>query len=153
MSIPNLYNPEEKNQVITRIDSLTDSTQPQWGKMSVSQMLAHCNVPFEYEFERGKYAWPGKIKQKLLRMFLKKGTVGTQPYKRNSPTGPDFKQTLEKNFEAEKARLINFINQFHDLGSGHFEGKEYHSFGVLTAEEWNVMYAKHLDHHLTQFGV
>ena len=40
-----------------------------------------------------------------------------------------------------------------DLGSAHFEGKESPSFGALTADEWNVLFAKHLDHHLTQFGV
>ena len=34
-----------------------------------------------------------------------------------------------------------------------FEGKESNSFGPLTKGEWNNMFYKHLDHHLSQFGV
>jgi hypothetical protein len=39
------------------------------------------------------------------------------------------------------------------MGADAFEGKESNSFGKLTASEWNIMMYKHLDHHLTQFGV
>jgi len=39
------------------------------------------------------------------------------------------------------------------FGSARFEGKESHSFGKLTSKEWNNMFYKHLNHHLTQFGV
>ena len=40
-----------------------------------------------------------------------------------------------------------------ELGEAHFEGKESHSFGPLNKTEWNNMFYKHADHHLTQFGV
>jgi hypothetical protein len=40
-----------------------------------------------------------------------------------------------------------------DLGEAHFDGKESLSFGKLTASQWNTMFYKHLNHHLTQFGV
>ena len=33
------------------------------------------------------------------------------------------------------------------------DGKESFSFGKLKAQEWNNMFAKHLNHHLEQFGV
>jgi hypothetical protein len=39
------------------------------------------------------------------------------------------------------------------LGKEHFEGKESLSFGPMTAQEWNNLFYKHLDHHLNQFGV
>ena len=32
----------------TRIEQLTPESQPDWGKMSVSEMLAHCSLVFEY---------------------------------------------------------------------------------------------------------
>ena len=35
----------------------------------------------------------------------------------------------------------------------YFDGKESHSFGPLNKTEWNNMFYKHADHHLTQFGV
>jgi hypothetical protein len=51
--------------------------------------------------------------------------------------------TTEKYFNLEKTK---------SLGEVHFEQKESHSFGKLTAEEWSNSFYYHLDHHLTQFG-
>ncbi len=51
-------------------------------------------------------------------------------------TSPDFKITHSKDFEAE-----------------HLVKTESLSFRMLTKNEWNNMFYKHLDHYLTQFGV
>jgi hypothetical protein len=59
----------------------------------------------------------------------------------------------DKDFNKEKERLIAYLNKTVQLGETHFEGKENHGFGKLSAVEWNNMFYKHLDHHLTQFGV
>ena len=48
---------------------------------------------------------------------------------------------------------LNDIEKVRDSGNSNFEGKESQSFDPLTAEEWNVLFAKHMEHHLTQFGV
>ena len=58
-----------------------------------------------------------------------------------------------KNFDEEKKRLIGFIQKTQQLGRSAFDGKMSYSFGKLTAQEWNNMLAKHLNHHLDQFGV
>jgi hypothetical protein len=76
-----------------------------------------------------------------------------KPYKKNSQTAPEFLVKADKDFNKEKQRLINYINKTQQLGENYFEGKESHSFGKLTSVEWNNMFYKHLDHHLTQFGV
>jgi hypothetical protein len=89
----------------------------------------------------------------VLKWFVKNAVVSEKPYKQSSPTGPDFKITSDKNFEEEQSRLINFLRKTQSLGSAHFEGKTSHSFGVLSATEWNNMFYKHVDHHLRQFGV
>lgn len=61
--------------------------------------------------------------------------------------------TDQKDFEKEKSKLIGYIKQTQEEGADSFDGKESHSFGVLNKAEWNNMFYKHLDHHLTQFGV
>jgi hypothetical protein len=61
--------------------------------------------------------------------------------------------TEDKDFETEKKRLIDFLQKVQDLGENYFEGRESHSFGKLSKEEWSTMFYKHLDHHLGQFGV
>ena len=61
--------------------------------------------------------------------------------------------TETKDFETEKERLVVFLRNTQQLGEDYFDGKESHSFGKLSKEEWNNMFYKHIDHHLSQFGV
>lgn len=68
-------------------------------------------------------------------------------------TAPAFLIKGNKNFDAEKARLIDYLVKTEKLGSIYFDGKESHSFGPLNKTEWNNLFSKHLQHHLTQFGV
>ena len=75
------------------------------------------------------------------------------PYTKNLKTSPAFLKTGEYNLALEKTRLINYLRRTQELGESYFDGKESHSFGKLNSNEWNNMFAKHLDHHLTQFGV
>ena len=152
MALPNIFTKEISQQVISRINALTDKSQPNWGKMDVAKMLAHCNVTYEYVYEN-KHPKPNAILKFMLKIFLKKIVVGEKDFKKNSSTGPDFMIKSDKNFEQEKNRLIAYIEKTQALGGSHFDGKESHSFGVLTQTEWNNMFYKHLNHHLNQFGV
>ena len=89
----------------------------------------------------------------ILKLVLKPIVVNEKPYKKNSGTGPDFLVKDDKNFAAEKERLIGFVRKTQELGATHFDGKASHSFGSLTSTEYNNMFYKHLNHHLSQFGV
>jgi hypothetical protein len=151
MALPNIFTKEVSEQIIARLHQLTPKTQPQWGKMSVSQMLAHCNVTYEMTYE-DKHPKPNFLMKIILKAFVKKTVTNEVPYKHNSQTAPAFIIKDEKNFEAERKRLIAYIQQTQQLGEAHFDGKESHSFGVLNKTEWNNMFYKHLNHHLTQFG-
>jgi hypothetical protein len=152
MPLPNIFDKEVSHILIKRIQKITSGAQPKWGKMSVSQMLAHCNVSYEYVYDPGKYKPTSGFMKLIMKLFVKSAVVSEKPYKQNSPTGPDFKVSDHNNFDQEKERLIGFIEKTSSLGATYFEGKESHSFGKLTATEWNNMFYKHLDHHLRQFG-
>lgn len=148
----NLFSPADTAETIRRVNTLTADTQPQWGKMSVGQMLAHCNVAYEMVYE-SKHPKPNALVKFFLKRFVKNTVVGPAPYPKNGRTAPAFLVTEPRNFEAEKQRLCDYLNKTQQLGDAHFDGLESHSFGPLTKGEWNTMFAKHLDHHLTQFGV
>lgn len=120
--------------------------------MSVDQMLAHCNVAYEMVYE-DIHKKPGFLLSFFLKTLVKKKVVGPDPYPRNSPTAPAFKQTTPKDFAKEKARLVGFLERVQKDGVARFEGRESPSFGALTSSEWQVLFYKHLNHHLTQFGV
>ena len=139
-------------ELTARINALTPSTTPQWGKMSVDQMLAHVNVAYEMVYE-DRHPKPSWLIRFALKVFVKAKVVGPTPYPRNSPTAPIFRMSGTKEFALERQRLIAFIERVQHDGARTFEDKESPSFGPLTAAEWNVLFYKHLDHHLTQFGV
>jgi hypothetical protein len=147
-----IFAPETVANLTARLTRLTPQTQPQWGRMSVDQMLAHCNVTYDMVYT-SRYPRPGAIKRILITMIAKNAVVGPAPYKRNSPTAPEFKVAGSQDFAKERDKLIAYLRRVQSEGRAAFDGRESHSFGVLSADEWNTLFYKHLDHHLTQFGV
>ena len=148
----NIFQADVTSEVIERINQLQPNTPQLWGKMNVSKMLAHCNVSYELVYDN-THPKPNALMKLIMKAFVKNIVVSEKPYKRNSQTAPSFLITDEKEFEKEKTRLINYLNKTQQLGESYFDGKESHSFGKLTKTEWNNMFYKHLDHHLSQFGV
>lgn len=149
----NVFDAKDAQNYIDRINKLTPDTQGLWGKMTVDQMLAHCNVSYEMVYEPEKHKKPGSIAKFILKTFVKSKVVGEKAYSKGGPTAPQFIIAERKNFDEEKKRLIGFIQKTQQLGDSAFDGKESFSFGKLNAREWNNMFAKHLNHHLAQFGV
>ena len=147
-----IFDPKVTQELIGRINALTPETVPNWGKMSVDQMLAHCCVAYEMAYT-DQHPKPNALMRFILKAFVKNGVVNETSYKKNIRTAPQFIITDRKNFKEEKARLINYLEHTCKLGKAHFEGKESISFGPMTSIEWNNQFYKHLDHHLTQFGV
>ena len=149
----NIFDAREAQNYIDRIQKLTSETQRKWGSMTVDKMLAHCNVSYEMVYEHQKHKKINGIAKFIMKNFVKSKVTNDKPYKQNLPTGPAFKIADNKNFEEEKTRLIGFIQKTQQLGAEAFDGKESASFGKLKSSEWNAMFAKHLNHHLEQFGV
>lgn len=148
----NIFELTVTNEIISRIESLNPSSQALWGKMNVSQMLAHCCVSYEMVFEN-KHPKPGVFMRFILKTLVKKIVTSEKEYTKNSRTAPAFLIVDQREFESEKNRLIAFIQKAQSLGESYFDGKESLSFGKLSAQEWNNMFYKHLDHHLKQFSV
>jgi hypothetical protein len=147
-----VFDPAAVTELEARIAKLTPTTQPQWGRMSVDQMLAHCNVSYDMVYTT-QYPKAGAIRRLLLNALVKPAVVGPKPYKHNSPTAPQFRMAGEKDFARERDKLVTYLRRVQQEGASRFEGRESPSFGPLTANEWNELFDKHLDHHLTQFGV
>jgi len=148
----NIFTKAISEEVIQRINKLNKDSKGQWGKMSVGQMLAHCNVAYEMVYE-DIHKKPGAFVRFMLKLLVKNSVVNEKPYPKNSKTAPQFIIKGSKNFEQEKVRLIGYIERTQTLGESHFDQKSSHSFGPLSITEWNNLFYKHLDHHMTQFGV
>jgi hypothetical protein len=149
----NIFDAKDVQQYIERINLLTPEAKQKWGKMNAEQVLAHLNVAYSMIFEPEKHKRPSFIAKFLLSNFVKPKLTNELPYKQNLPTSPAFIISDERNFEEEKKKLIGNIQRVQQLGRIAFEGKEHLNFGKINAQGWNNMFAKHLNHHLEQFGV
>ncbi|MBK8503466.1 MAG: DUF1569 domain-containing protein [Saprospiraceae bacterium] len=152
MPLPNIFDKEVTSGLVKRINKLNPQSKPLWGKMTIGQMLAHCNVAYEMNFEN-IHPKPGAIQKFFIKLFAKNIVVSEKPYKKNMRTAPEFIIRDDRDFETEKGRLIQYLKRTQDLGQAYFHNRDSHGFGPLTKTEWNNLFYKHLDHHLQQFGV
>ncbi len=144
----NLFDPAAKEEIIKRISSLTSNTTPQWGKMTVAQMLKHNTMPLEMALSNPK---PKRgLLGKLFGPMIKNAVVGQTPFKKNGFTPKQFKIDTQEVFDIQKARLLDQVKRF---TPANVSDKTHPMFGPLTDAEWGQSQYKHLDHHLTQFGV
>ncbi len=138
-------------EILQRIENLTATSTPKWGKMSVGQMCLHCQMPLEIALEKRTLSGkkPGFMKRLVFKIY-KPLMYNDKPWSKNLPTAPDFVIKGEQNFEVEKEKLIKVISEFHKL-SDKQKWPEHPMFGTFTKEQWGQMQYKHLDHHFNQF--
>lgn len=152
MSYPNIFDKNDVQNYIDRINQLTPDVQRLWGRMTVDQMLAHLNVVYDMTYT-DKYPAPWGFGKFMAKLFAKNIVVWEKPYKKNNPTAKEFKISWWRDFEAEKKILIDYLRKTQKLWAKKFEDKENMTFGILSSHQRNNLFSKHLDHHLRQFGV
>jgi hypothetical protein len=97
----NLFQLTTADNILVRLQKLQPDSKPLWGKMNVSQMLAHCKVPLEVALGQ----------KQLKRTFIgfvfgkigKKQMLKEEPFKRNLPTDPHFIVKDNRNFADENS--------------------------------------------------
>jgi hypothetical protein len=146
-----LFNRTDVGLILERVNRLTPSSVRSWGKMTVSQMLAHCSVALE--FACGKKPGRRSVFSYLLGHRFKRRFLSEQALPMHVPTGKDFLIKNDPDFDHEKTRLSALIRQFADGGRDKCTEYPHTFFGKMAPEEWSIFMYKHLDHHLRQFGV
>lgn len=147
-----LFNRTDVALILERIDRLTPKSIRGWGKMTVSQMLAHCCVALEFACGKKpgrRWVFSYLIGRRLKNRFLNED----KEYPKNVPTAQDFIIRDERDFEQEKKKLTGLVRQFADGGRDKCTQYPHSFFGRMAPEEWSIFMYKHLDHHLRQFGV
>lgn len=134
-----------------RINTLTPVSKPQWGKMNVAQMMAHCQGPLRMAM--AKNLPKRNIIGYLIGGFLKKRILGEKGFSKNMPTAPELVIQDERSFEVEREKLLSLVQRLGEGGKAAFPKDPHPLFGSMTPDEWDLFHAKHLDHHLRQFRV
>ena len=148
MEIKNIFDPIVKQDIIERIKKLTPQTQRKWGKMDVAQMLSHVQLPIKCAY--GTHQVKGSFLLKLLGPLFKGILYNEKPYKHGLPTDPTYVVIDAKNFETEKQILLELVDKF---SPETVVLLNHPVWGKMTKEQWSKATWKHLDHHLSQFGV
>ncbi len=144
-----VFDASTREELVNRINSLSQQNHAQWGKMNIFQMLKHCTL--HEEMVLGKI----KIKRVLIgrlfgRMILNKVLKDNTPFGKNSPTSSILKTTSETgDIEHQKKEWINRIEQYANYNNLNFV---HPFFGPMTKEQIGFFAYKHNDHHLRQFG-
>ncbi|MEQ1553811.1 MAG: DUF1569 domain-containing protein [Ferruginibacter sp.] len=145
----NLFNQSDVSEILARLDKLTPTSQSQWGKMNVGQMLAHLNAALETAMGLNK---PKRLLiGRVLGSFVKPNYLSEKPLGKNAPTDKFYIFTDNRNFEKEKAKTIELVKQFFEGGESKCTTNPHSFFGKLTSDEWALSQWKHFDHHLRQF--
>jgi hypothetical protein len=148
MARSHLHDPAVRRSIEDRVKGLTPHARPRWGKMSVDQMLWHVNSALasalgELEVPRQKTPLPAPL-MKFLVLNL--------PWPKGAPTHPSFVPTASYDFAAEQQRCLRLIDTF---GARPLDSAWPRNpiFGIIPGIDTSRLQAKHLDHHLRQFGV
>lgn len=145
-----LFDPAHNQEIIDRIHTLTPASRAQWGKMNVSQMLAHCQQPLRVAY--GELQLKRNFLSILLGGLVKRMLLKDEnPFRKNSPTAKSFIMMDAYDFETEKKKLIEQVQRF-SKGPDVIRKDPHPFFGKLTNQEWDILQWKHLDHHLRQFA-
>jgi hypothetical protein len=146
-----IFEVKAKDEILQRIEKLEQSSIALWGKMNVSQMLAHCANAMG--LATGKINPPRQWSGRLFGWMFKSSYSSEKNFPKNIPTIKGGSVLEEKDFAAEKERLILAIEEMHAGGEKICTSHPHPIMGKMRPVEWGKGMYKHLDHHLRQFGI
>jgi len=147
-----LFNPDAHQEILDRIEKLNENTSPQWGKMSVDQMLKHCQAPLEVAIGNKQLNSKIGFMKKLLFKAFKPTMYNDKLWNQNIPTAKEYVIMQNHDFNTEKEKLKKVINEFSTLKTK-TNWPKHPFFGNFNTEQWGKLQYKHLDHHFRQFDV
>lgn len=142
-----LHDPETGASIRRRIESLTATSPRQWGRMTIDQMLWHVNVSMREAV--GDYQ--PQVKALPVPKWLMRWAIINMPWGRGAKTRPDMHAASTYDFAAQKAECLALVDRIlaRPLDAPWPESV---SMGPMSGKHWSQLTAKHLDHHLRQFG-
>ena len=143
-----LFDVPSYQEILDRLGQLDPHAEPLWGKMSVGQMVWHCQVPLKVAIvnKQTQVKW-----NPLLQWLFKKSLYNERPWRKHLPTSPLARAVEPKDFHVEFPVLLNLVHEFHALKQRE-QWNAHPLFGSFSPQQWGQLQYKHLDHHLRQFG-
>jgi len=146
--VPLLHDAQHRADILRRLRALRPDAARRWGKMSVAQMLWHVNEAMEGAL--------GRIAAEPMRVPLPrpllKFIVLNMPWGKGAPTLKRWiPQSDSYDFASERDRCCRLVDEI-ALKPITEAWPDSPTLGRMTGREVSRLQAKHLNHHLTQFG-
>ena len=146
-----LFTDEGLQAVKGRIERLRADAQPQWGKMNAGQMLAHVRMTMEVPL--GTHQLKPMFIMKFIGGMIRKKILSDKPLAKNSPTATTLMVADQRDFANEKQALLKTLETFTAQGRQGNMPDRHPYFGKMGPADWDLFQQRHLEHHLSQFGV
>jgi hypothetical protein len=147
--MPALHEPEYRAAIMRRLRALRPDAQRRWGTMSAAQMLWHVNQAME-----GALGRPAPEREKvLLPRPVMKFIVINMPWPKGAPTLKRWvPQSDSYDFAGEHDRCCRLVEELASKPLGD-AWPDSPLLGRMRGSDVSRLHAKHLNHHLKQFGL
>jgi hypothetical protein len=145
-----IFDKTTRDELINRINSLTEGNKALWGKMNVYQMAKHCSLWDEWVLGKNSPVYKqGFLGLLFGRMVLKNSVKDDRPIGKGAPTSRDL--IIKENGDIEVQKNI-WIGNVQAYGQFSNPGFIHDFFGKMSVEQIGIFAYKHADHHLRQFN-
>ena len=147
-----LHNAADREALKKRVQAVRADSSRKWGEMSADQMMWHLCQGIDMcmgkvDISNEKSPLPFFMPAAFMRYMILE-----MPWIRGAPTMKVAKAEQKKyDLEAERARCLAAIDEF---AARPLNGQwpQHPVLGDMSGEQYSRLQAKHLNHHLIQFG-
>lgn len=126
-----IFDEKAYNEIVSRVNNLNANSKGQWGRMTIAQMVWHCQIPLKVVIKNKKTDKKGNP---LIRWFFKKSLYNDKPWRKNLPTSSFAKAKEDKDFNTEFETLQKLIQEVYKL-KDRKEWNPHPLFGSFTPQQ------------------
>ena len=138
-----------REELLGRLAQLKPDSRPRWGNMNAAQMVGHLADPLLGAMGEMKVtAKSGPLSNPVLRYLI----IYILPWPKGAPTAPEFIHAGPEELQTNVAKLRPVLERYaaHAAKGGL---RPHPAFGDISTKDWGCLTYRHLDHHLSQFGL
>ena len=133
-----------------RIALLSENHESKWGKMNCAQAIVH--MAGQLKIALGDLQLkpvPGIGRYFPFRPII----INWMPWPKGLPTAKELELPKTNNWVDDVKLLEQLMDRFAEPANSNSTFEPHPFFGTLTHTSWGILAARHINHHLKQFGV
>jgi hypothetical protein len=145
-----LHDAAYREAMKARLRAVTAESPRKWGTMTADQMLWHLAEGLR-SYVAGEVDVTG-MKAPPLPKGVVRFLVLNLPWPKGAPTMNVMKAVAHHDLEAERTRCLQLMDELAEFPPNEVR-LQHPFFGRMTGRDCSRLQAKHVEHHLRQFGV